>query len=220
MYSNPYPGTAVYFTAIAGPDYWRILITRKMPMKNWLKYGGAVTILVTAFAACRDEAAQDACMQPPFPYNITVMPSDSCESTGTLRIGGPGAERFQYQVNEGPLLNDPLITNLLPGRYRLGIKVPDCIYTDTVTVPAASPGPYFTQARLFINQYCISCHNPANQQAGIDFTRGCTIVNLANRIMARAFFGNPSPMPPTGLETLGERNKISVWYGAGARFTD
>lgn len=59
------------------------------------------------------------------------------------------------------------------------------------------------------------CHSGINPQAGIDFTRICDILNHWDRIQARAVDGNPSPMPPTGIIPIVERNKILDWINTG-----
>jgi hypothetical protein len=184
-------------------------------MKMLLRLG---CIMLLASTACREEAGlPPSCTQQPFAYTLSISAADTCASDGTVSING-GGNAYQYRLNEGPFQNAPLFTGLLPGKYRFSIKSSNCIYTDTLTVPALLAGPLFMGVKGLLALHCTGCHNSNNQQAGIDFTKNCVIVQKAQRIMARAVFGNPSPMPETGLLPLGQVNKITVWFAAGAKY--
>jgi hypothetical protein len=186
------------------------------PLMNMLSRFACFMLL--ASTACREEAGlPPPCTQPQFSYTLSITAADTCVSDGTVSING-GNSNYQYRLNEGPFQNAALFTGLPPGKYRLGIKSSNCIFTDTLTVPALPPGPLFIGVKNLLALHCNGCHNSSNQQAGIDFTKNCVIVQKAQRIMARAVFGNPSPMPETGLLPLGEVNKITVWFAAGAKY--
>jgi uncharacterized membrane protein len=81
-------------------------------------------------------------------------------------------------------------------------------------------GPLFAAVRSVLQNNCVSCHNSGNQQGGMNWTIDCNIVQFKDRIQARAVFGNPSSMPPTGLIPASERQKITNWINAGGRYTD
>jgi uncharacterized membrane protein len=81
-------------------------------------------------------------------------------------------------------------------------------------------GPLFNQVRTLLQNNCVSCHNPNNQNGGMDWTVDCNIVTFKNNIKLRAVDGNPSPMPPTGLLPASERQKITNWINAGGKFTN
>jgi hypothetical protein len=178
-------------------------------------------LLLLATAACReDDGLPPACAQPPFAYTLSATAADSCAADGTITLSGTGGNNYQYRVNDGPYQNAPLFVGMLPGKYRLGIKGSGCLYTDTVTVPKTVPGALFTGVKSLLAQHCLSCHGGAATQPAPDFTSNCVIVQQSRRILARAVLGNPSPMPQSGLIPLGERNKITLWIAAGAKFTD
>lgn len=179
-----------------------------------------VIFLLLLAASCRDEEGlPPACSQRPYTYTLNITPSDSCAANGTVSLNG-GGNNYRYRLNEGPFQNNPLFTGLLPGKYRLGIKNGDCVYTDTLIIPAMPQGPLFTNVKNLLALQCNGCHNSANPQAGPDFTKNCVIVLQAQRIMNRAVFGYTNPMPPTGLLSLGQVSPITLWYAAGAKMTD
>jgi uncharacterized membrane protein len=71
-----------------------------------------------------------------------------------------------------------------------------------------------------IQANCVVCHNSGIAEGGMNFSVDCNIVANKDRIKARAVDANPGPMPPTGLLSTAERQKIISWINAGGRFSD
>ncbi len=179
-----------------------------------------VGLCLVLLSACKREKVLPACVQPPFTLNIITTASDSCMANGVVDINGPANGGYEYRINDGPYQGSSQFTGMAAGRYRFSIKTASCLFSDSVTVPAAPPGPLFTGVRNLLALRCFSCHNTGNAQGGVDLTQACTIVSKAQRILSRAVLGNEPPMPPAGLLPLGEVNVITLWYARGAKYTD
>lgn len=185
-------------------------------MMKWL----CLCCIIINCSACGRDEVLPSCVQPPFSLNIITTSSDSCTANGGVNFNGPADGGFEYRINNGPYQGSSQFTGMAPGRYRFTIKSASCIYSDSVTVPVINPGPLFTGVRNLLALRCYSCHNTGDAQGGVDFTQTCNIVNKAQRILSRAVLGNEPPMPPTGLLPLGQVNVITLWYAAGAKYTD
>jgi hypothetical protein len=181
-----------------------------------------IICLLLANASCTYHKLDQPCASPQFLYSLTVNATDSCVTNGAIFINGFTGSGYEFSFNGGPFQKEPVFSSVAPGKYALRLKQDDCIYDnrDTAVVTVLPPGPLFTQVRQFISQHCISCHNSGNAQGNVSYSNACSIVLGYQRIMARAVFGNPSPMPTSGLLNLLERNKVTQWVAAGARYTD
>ncbi|MCB0715652.1 MAG: hypothetical protein KDC06_06515 [Chitinophagaceae bacterium] len=154
----------------------------------------------------------------------SVVGTDPCGTPAgkiTLNASG-GVPPYTYQLNGGSFQTSNIFSNLPNGSYNVVVKDQNgCTGTATnILVPELSAGPLFSQVRNVLQNNCVSCHNPANSNGGMNWTVDCNIVQFSNRIFERAVNGNPSPMPPTGLLPVSERQKIIDWINAGAKYTD
>jgi uncharacterized membrane protein len=110
----------------------------------------------------------------------------------------------------------PIFSSLRPGTYRLTIKDNlGCQVIREIKIDTVARGENFANVVAILANRCKTCHEGNNPQAGLNFTSICDIINHCNRIEARAIFGNPSPMPPTGLIPYEEQSKIMQWINAG-----
>ncbi len=143
-------------------------------------------------------------------------------ATGSITItpaGGTGP--YTFKLNNGAFQSSNIFSNLAAGTYAITAKdVNNCTGTSNATVADLPAGPLFSAVKLLIQNNCVTCHNPGNQNGGMDWTVDCNIVTFKNNIKLRAVDGIPSPMPPTGLLSASERVKITNWINAGGRFTD
>ncbi len=147
--------------------------------------------------------------QSPASGSITVTPS-----------GGTGP--YTFRLNSGSFQASNIFSNLVAGAYSVTAKDANgCTGTqNNVLVPDLPEGPLFADVKIVLQNNCVSCHNGSNPQGGMNWTIDCNIVQFKDRIKARAVDGNPSPMPPTGLMSSSERQKITNWINAGGRYTD
>ena len=106
--------------------------------------------------------------------------------------------------------------NISVGKHTVYVKDSNgCEASKEVSIDTIASGTKFREVATILKTRCSLCHSGLNPQAGLDFTRNCDILANWNRIQARAVEGNPSPMPPTGLIPLEERNKILLWINSG-----
>ncbi|MGB3019339.1 MAG: cytochrome c, partial [Ignavibacteria bacterium] len=96
----------------------------------------------------------------------------------------------------------------------------NCNGTNSTSVTNLPAGSLFSQVRSVLQANCVSCHSNGIANGGMNFEVDCNIVNNKDRIKARAVDANPSAMPPTGLISAADRQKIVNWVNAGGRFTD
>lgn len=133
--------------------------------------------------------------------------------------GGTGS--YMYSLNSGTFQSSNLFSGIGAGSYTITARdANNCNGSGTATVVNLSAGPLFTQVRSVLQANCVSCHNNTIANGGMNWEVDCNIVNNRDRIRARAVDGNPSAMPPTGLISAAERQKITDWINAGGRFTD
>ena len=188
---------------------------------------GSYTIVAKDLNGCTGSAnftltAPNPCNGVTITVSTTIVGNIPCEpsNTGSITVtasGGTGS--FTYSLNGGTFQASNVFSNLNAATYTVTAKDGNgCTGSNTVTVPDLPAGPLFTVVRNLLQTNCVSCHNSANSQGGMNWTVDCNIVFFKARIQARAVNGNPSPMPPTGLLPSSERQKITDWINAGGKF--
>lgn len=186
--------------------------------KNRLKH----LIFFSAFillSSCIESDNEECNFMPEITTSINK--SHPCLSTGTIKITSPINADYMYKLDQGNFQTNTFFENIAAGNYRLSVKDNNgCNTSKEIIVETLAIGNKFAQVASILNARCSSCHSGFNPQAGIDFTRICDILNHWNRIQARSVEGNPSPMPPTGLISLEERNKLLEWINNGHKYEE
>jgi hypothetical protein len=169
----------------------------------------------------------DACAGVTITITGTVVnPSAPGSSDGSISATASGGSGLTFNINGGAFQASGNFTGLGPGSYTISAKNGNgCTgsATFTLTGPNACSGvagPLFTAVRTVLQNNCVSCHNAAVTEGGMNWTVDCNIVLFKDRIKIRAVDGNPSPMPPTGFLPASEQQKIVNWINAGGRFSD
>jgi len=151
----------------------------------------------------------------------TIDKSHPCLSTGIIKITAPINLNYTYRIDEGSFQYNTLFENVSAGKHMISVKDSNgCVSSIEVIVDTISKGIKFTEVASILKTRCASCHSGLNPHAGIDFTRTCDVLNHWDRIKSRAVEGNSSPMPPSGLITLSERNKLLDWINSGHKYED
>ncbi|MEO7923030.1 MAG: hypothetical protein ABIR30_05080 [Chitinophagaceae bacterium] len=156
--------------------------------------------------------------------SITPTANIPCQlpNTGAIAASASGGNGvYTYSLNGGAFQSSGTFSNLPAGNYTVTAKDGNtCTGSGSDVVSNAPAGPLFTQVRTVLQNNCVPCHNNVQQEGGMNWTIDCNIVTFKDRIQARAVNGNPSPMPPTGLLPISERQKITNWINAGGRYSD
>lgn len=148
--------------------------------------------------------------------NVPCMPNNG--SITITPAGGTGP--YTFSLNGGAFQSSNMFNNLATGNYSIVVRdVNNCSGNGNAAVGTASEGPLFSQVKVLIQNNCAipACHGGTQSP---DFRIDCNIVSNGSRIEQRAVFANPSPMPPSGLLSASERQKITNWIIAGGRFSD
>jgi len=144
-----------------------------------------------------------------------------CQKTGKLIVSFPTGNGWQFKVNNNPFQSAPIFAGLSAGNYEVFAKNENnCIYSTNVIVSEVLPGPLFAAAKSVLLAKCSPCHTGVNPQAGLDFANNCIILDVWDRIKARAIDASPGPMPPTGIIPQTDRDIIINWINAGHKYTD
>lgn len=148
--------------------------------------------------------------------------SSPCASpNGTITITATGSTGFTYNINGGAFQSSATFNNLAVGSYAVTAKDANgCSATANINITAAAAGPLFSAVKQLMQTNCVSCHNASQSEGGMNWTVDCNIVANSARIKARAVDQNPSVMPPTGPLPASEKDKITAWINAGAKFSD
>ena len=140
---------------------------------------------------------------------------------GAITITASGSTGFTYNINGGAFQSSATFNNLAVGSYAVIAKDANgCTATANVNITAAAAGPLFSAVKQLMQTNCVSCHNASQSEGGMNWTVDCNIVANSARIKARAVDQNPSVMPPTGPLPASEKDKITAWINAGAKFSD
>lgn len=151
----------------------------------------------------------------------TTSASPCAPANGSITVSATGSTGFVYNINGGTFQSAATFNNLATGNYTIIARDANgCTGTTSTTIAAAAAGPLFSAVKQLVQTNCVSCHNASQSEGGINFTVDCNIVNNSARIKARAVDGNPSIMPPTGALPQSEKDKITAWINAGAKFTN
>lgn len=190
---------------------------------------GTYTIGAKSTAGCTGSASftltnPNPCSGVVITVANTIINNTPCLSAPNGSIsasasGGTGA--YMYSLNSGAFQSSNIFSSLSAGSYTVTARdANSCTGSGNATVVNLSAGPLFTQVKSVLQANCVSCHNNTIANGGMNWEVDCNIVNNKDRIRARAVDGNPSAMPPTGLISAAERQKITDWINAGGRFTD
>ncbi len=190
---------------------------------------GSYTIVAKNPSGCSGSAsfiltAPGACTGVNITVTTVITNNTPCQSTNSgmitlTAIGGTGP--YMYSLNGGAFQGSPVFSNLNAGNYAATARdVNGCTGTNSTTVNNLVAGTLFTAVRTIINNNCTSCHNNSDMEGGMNWTIDCNIVTNKDRIKARAIDATPSAMPPTGLISPPERQKITDWINAGGLFTN
>ncbi len=149
-------------------------------------------------------------------FTVNTSVSHPCLPTGAVKVDAAGKSGFYFRLNKGEFQTDAVFENVPTGKHQIFmVDNVGCEFSKPITVDTISIGIKFKVAASILRQNCSQCHSGVNPHAGLDFTSVCVILNHWQRIEARAVVGDPSPMPPGGLISLAERNKILDWLNAG-----
>jgi hypothetical protein len=168
-----------------------------------------------------DEA--NACAGVNIVVNFTSSAAIPCATpaTGSVTVTATGSNGFTYSIDGGAFQVSNIFNAVAPGSHTMRVKDTNgCTGSATATVAAAAAGPLFTEVKTMMQNNCVSCHNATQSEGGMNWTVDCNIVANKDRIKARAVDGIPSPMPPTGLLPISERNKITNWINAGGNYSN
>jgi hypothetical protein len=181
-------------------------------MKKYL-----TALLPIVVVACKNEPLPRDCEVTLTGYQLNTIAAAPCSPTGSISISKPG--RYRYKINNRAFQDSGIFRNLIPGSYVVTLQPENgCVETDTIVLPTISAGPQFLAVQQLLVGQCQPCHIGVNPQAGLEWNRACDILQHADRIRARAIEGNPTPMPPTGLLPVSQRNLILNWINTGARY--
>jgi hypothetical protein len=180
-----------------------------------------LTVLTTIIMinSCSKNETKECYFAPEITVNIDK--SHPCLPTGTIEITAPINFNYTYRIDQKNFQRSTLFENISAGKHTLTVKDNDgCITSKEVLVDTIPKGNKFTEVASILKTRCASCHSGINPHAGIDFTSVCDVLNHWNRIQARTIEGNPTPMPPSGLITTNERNKLLDWINSGHRYEE
>jgi hypothetical protein len=190
---------------------------------------GTFTIVAKDANGCSGSAAftlidPNPCAGVTITVTNAVTGNTPCQSppTGSITVTpGGGTGPYTFKLNSGSFQSSNVFSNLVAGTYSITAKdVNGCTGSNSATVVDLPAGPLFSAVKLLLQNNCVSCHNSGNPQGGMNWTIDCNIVTFKNNIKLRAVDGIPSPMPPSGLLSSSERQKITDWINAGGRFSD
>jgi SprB repeat len=167
--------------------------------------------------------APDPCAGVTISVGTTVTGTIPCEAnSGTITVTpSGGTATYTYNLNGGAFQASNIFSGLGANTYTVAAKDANgCTGTISATISNLAAGPLFSAVRTVLQNNCVPCHNNTLSEGGMNWTIDCNIVQNRDRIKVRAVDGNPSPMPPTGLLSGTERQKITDWINAGGKFTN
>jgi len=154
--------------------------------------------------------------------NATATNSAPCgTASGTINATASGSTGFTYSINSTTFQASGNFTNVAAGNYTVTAKDANgCSATQSVIVGNDAAGPLFSAVKTLLQNNCVSCHNNAIQNGGMNWAVDCNIVANKDRIKARAVDNTPSAMPPTGALSSGDKAIITNWINAGGKYSD
>jgi hypothetical protein len=175
-------------------------------------------ILFLVASSCNKQA--DNCSSSVTISYITKL-SEPCIATGSISVTFPIGPKYLYKIDNERFQNSPEFRSVKAGKRSIVVKDgTGCEASEEIIVDTIVAGTRFTQVRHILNNRCSRCHSGNNPQAGLNFTNACDVLNSWQRIEARAIYGNPSPMPQSGLIPISERNVLIDWINAGHSYTN
>jgi hypothetical protein len=185
---------------------------------------GNYTVVAKDANGCSSASTAVVVGSTPCP-NITVstiiVGSEFCAPTnvGSITINATGSIGFMYKLNAGSYQSSNVFPGLSTSNNTVSvIDANGCEKTAAANVNSLPQGPLFTNVKNVLAANCTSCHGGAAPQSGINFTDNCTIVSRSARINARAVV--LGTMPPTGSISAADKQKITDWINAGAKFSN
>jgi hypothetical protein len=167
--------------------------------------------------------AQNNCTGVTIAVNSSNTASIPCANpaTGTITVTQTGGiAPFTFSLDGGAFQSSNSFNNVASGAHSITAKDANgCTGSANATVSNVSAGPFFTAVRSMMQSNCIlsGCH--ADVQPPF-FSDPCIIIANRSLIKARAVDGSPGPMPPTGLLSVTDRQKITDWINAGGQFNN
>ncbi len=187
-------------------------------------------MVVFYFISC---SKKDATPTPPPPVDpcagkvITVTATSTAAApcggnNGTVTVTATGSTGFTYKLNStGAYQPSGVFHDVSAATYTVFAKdAAGCENSNSVTVAASgTAGALFTAVKSLIIDKCKSCHNASNANGGVSYDVDCNIVSKASRINQRAVVEGTMPLGGPQL-TQAEKDIITNWINAGAKFTD
>jgi hypothetical protein len=177
-------------------------------------------IIVITFYGCKKQTTSINCSQV-VAITANTIASLPCEANGKIIITSPLGNNYSYQINNLPFQKSTEFVLLKPNSYIITVKDENnCTSNAAVKIDTISGGIKFKNVATTLATYCTPCHTGNNPQAGLLWLNPCDILQYWDRIKTRAVDGSPSPMPPSGLIPIAERNKILDWINAGHSYNN
>jgi hypothetical protein len=167
--------------------------------------------------------SQNSCSGVTITVNSGTTTNIPCTGAGNGSItitNTGGVAPFTYSLDGGVFQSSNLFSGIGSGTHSIIVKDANgCTGSADATVTDVPAGPLFSAVRSLMQTNCIlsGCH--ADIQPPL-FSEPCVITTNRFLIKARAVDANPSPMPPNGLLSASERQKITDWINAGGRFNN
>jgi hypothetical protein len=158
---------------------------------------------------------------PNITLSTVIVGSEFCAPTavGSITINASGSTGFMYNLNGGTYQSSNVFNGLNTSTNTVGVRDANgCEKTAAANVNSLPQGPLFTNVKNILAANCTSCHGGANPQSGINFADNCTIVSKSARINARAVV--QANMPAAGPISAADKQKITDWINAGAKFSN
>lgn len=187
---------------------------------------GSYTVTAKNSNGCTGSAnftiAVNLCTGVTITVNATTTNSAPCGSpSGTINATASGSTGFTYSINGTTFQASGNFTNVAAGNYTVTAKDANgCSATQSVIVGNDVAGPLFSAVKTLLQNNCVSCHNNAIQNGGMNWAVDCNIVANKDRIKARAVDNTPTAMPPTGPLSSSDKAIITNWIAAGGKYSD
>jgi len=195
---------------------------RQFPLSGFLM-AVCITAVISSCSKSDPGPAQpvDACQGKTIVITTTITDASACGATGKIKVSASGSTGFSFKLNSGGTYQtDDSFSNLAAGSYTVFAKdAAGCEKSVSATVASGgAAGPLFTAVKALMVVKCQPCHNNTQQNGGMNWEVECNIVAKSARINERAVV--QGTMPPTGPLLQSEKNAITNWINAGAKYSD